>query len=63
MSEFACRHGHLMSALDRQCQECAAEGRFEQCYTMDGMTSSQLSRREWDENRREYESEDEDYVE
>jgi hypothetical protein len=43
MSEFACKHGHLMSSRDLFCQECAEYGRpYEGVYTMDGMTARQL---------------------
>ena len=60
MSEFACRNGHLMRSSDRVCPECG-----EPCYTMDGLTSSQLRRKEAIEDdlyaRRQYDPETDEY--
>lgn len=64
MSDFECRHGHLMRPGDKECAQCAAEGRpGQRIFYMDGMTSSQLRRQEeWEEAHRydeEFDEEDE----
>lgn len=46
MSEFECRHGHLVR-FGEDCKACEAEGRFgERAFYMDGLSSAALRKKE-----------------